>query len=82
MFPVDLAKLAVKIPPMDLDELFAKRPDDPLIALARQDLDPFSVAELKERAEILEAELARVNQKIEGSVNFRSTADALFKKAT
>jgi uncharacterized small protein (DUF1192 family) len=65
---------------MDLDELFAKRPDDPLVALARQDLDPFSVEELKERAEILEAELLRVNQKMQGAVNFRSSADALFKK--
>jgi uncharacterized small protein (DUF1192 family) len=65
---------------MDVDDLFAKRPDDPLLAVARQDLDPFSVEELKERAEILEAELTRVNQKIKGAVNFRSSADALFRK--
>ncbi len=65
---------------MDLDELFAKRPDDPLVQVARQDLDPFSVEELKERAALLEAEIARVNQKIQGAVNFRSSADALFKK--
>jgi uncharacterized small protein (DUF1192 family) len=65
---------------MDLDELFAKRPDDPLTQLVRQDLDPLSVAELEERVAVLEAELTRVNQKIAGSVNFRSTADRLFKK--
>jgi uncharacterized small protein (DUF1192 family) len=65
---------------MDLDDLFAKRPDDPLAQLSRQDLDPLSVAELQERVAVLEAELARVNQKIAGSVNFRSTADSLFKK--
>ena len=65
---------------MDLDELFAKRPDDPLIAVTRQDLDPLSVKELEERVLILEAELARVNQKIKGAVNFRTSADSLFKK--
>jgi uncharacterized small protein (DUF1192 family) len=65
---------------MDIDDLFAKRPDDPLIALTRQDLDPLSVAELEERIATLEAELARVNQKIQGAVNFRTSADSLFKK--
>jgi uncharacterized small protein (DUF1192 family) len=64
---------------MDLDDLFAKRPDDPLVLLMRQDLDPFSVDELKERVALIEAELSRVNQKIQGAVNFRSSADALFK---
>jgi uncharacterized small protein (DUF1192 family) len=64
---------------MDLDDLFAKRPDDPLAQLMRQDLDPLSVSELKERITLLEAELSRVNQKIQGAVNFRSSADALFK---
>jgi uncharacterized small protein (DUF1192 family) len=64
---------------MDMDDLFAKRPDDPLILLTRQDLDPFSVEELQERMAILENELARVNQKIQGAVNFRASADALFK---
>ncbi len=66
---------------MDLDELFAKRPDDPLVQLNRQDLDPFSVAELQERIELLELELTRVRQKIEGAVNFRASADALFRKS-
>lgn len=65
---------------MDLDDLFAKRPGDPLVLLARQDLDPLSVDELKERVAILEAEIVRVNQKIQGVVNFRASADALFKK--
>jgi uncharacterized small protein (DUF1192 family) len=64
---------------MDLDELFAKRPDDPLTQLVKQDLDPFSVEELKERVEVLTAEIARVNQKIQASVNFRASADAIFK---
>jgi uncharacterized small protein (DUF1192 family) len=64
---------------MDLDDLFAKRPDDPLVKLSRQDLDPFSVEELEERVALLEQELSRVRQKITGSVNFRASADALFK---
>ena len=64
---------------MDLDELFAKRPDDPLTQLVRQDLDPLSVKELKERVEVLESEIARVNQKIQASVQFRASADAIFK---
>jgi uncharacterized small protein (DUF1192 family) len=64
---------------MDLDDLFAKRPDDPLVKLSRQDLDPFSVEELAERVALLEQELSRVKQKLEGAVNFRASADALFK---
>ena len=28
---------------MDLDELFARRPDDPLVAMLKQDIDPLSV---------------------------------------
>jgi uncharacterized small protein (DUF1192 family) len=65
---------------VDLDDLLAKRPEDPLVQVAHQDLDPFSVEELKERVAILEAELIRVNQKIQGAVNFRATAEQLFRK--
>lgn len=65
---------------MDMDELFAKRPEDPLTKLVKQDLDPLSVNELRERVAILEAEIARVNQKIQGSVNFRASAEGLFKR--
>jgi uncharacterized small protein (DUF1192 family) len=63
-----------------LDELFAKRPDDPLTALSRQDLDPWSVEELHGRVAALEAEIVRTREKIEASVNHRATADALFKR--
>lgn len=59
--------------------MFAKRPLDPLTLLVKQDLDPLSVNELRERVAVLEAEIARVNQKIEGSVNFRASAEGLFK---
>jgi uncharacterized small protein (DUF1192 family) len=65
---------------MDLDELFPDKPGDPLTLLARQDLDPLSVDELQARIAALEAEIARVKAKIETAVNFRASADAIFRK--
>ena len=65
---------------MDIDELFPDKPDDPLILLTKQDLDPLSVEELENRIAILEAEIARVQAKLQASVNFRASADELFRK--
>lgn len=65
---------------MDLDELHPRRADDPLTLLARQDLDPLSVAELDARIAALEAEIARIRAKRMAAVNHRSSADALFKR--
>ncbi len=65
---------------MDLDEFYSKKPADPLTIIAKQDLDPLSVDELFERVEILEAEIDRVKRKIEGAVNHKASADALFKR--
>jgi uncharacterized small protein (DUF1192 family) len=65
---------------MDLDELFPSKPDDPLTLLTRQDLDPLSVADLEARIAILEGEIARVRAKMDASVQFRASADAIFKK--
>ena len=65
---------------MDLDELFPDRPDDPLTLLTKQDLDPLSVHELNARIAILNAEIERVNAKLASAVNFRATAEELFKK--
>jgi uncharacterized small protein (DUF1192 family) len=65
---------------MDLDELFPSKPDDPLILLGRQDLDPLSVDELHARIEALEAEIVRVRAKIDAAVNHRASAEQLFKK--
>ncbi len=66
---------------MDRDELMPRRAgDDALAALARQDLDPLSVEELHARIEVLEGEIARVRARIENAVNFRASADAIFKK--
>jgi uncharacterized small protein (DUF1192 family) len=65
---------------VDLDELFPNKPDDPLVALGRQDLDPISIEELDERIETLKAEIARVAAHIERVRTHRSAADELFKK--
>jgi uncharacterized small protein (DUF1192 family) len=65
---------------MDLDDILPKRPDDPLVMLTRQDLDPLSVEELQGRISVLEAEIARAKTKIERAVNHRASADSLFKR--
>ena len=56
------------------------RPGDPLAELVRQDLDRLSVGDLHARAAALEGEIARVRRKIEGAVNHRASADALFRR--
>ena len=71
---------SVNFTAMDLDELFPDKPDDPLKLLTKQDLDPLSVEELEARIALLEAEIVRVRTKLENAVNFRSTADELFRK--
>ncbi|WP_326524890.1 DUF1192 domain-containing protein [Sphingomonas sp.] len=63
---------------MDAEDL-PRRARDLLAELARQDLDPLSVEELRERIAALEAEVARARRKIERAVNHRASADALFK---
>ncbi|WP_028967713.1 DUF1192 domain-containing protein [Sphingomonas phyllosphaerae] len=65
---------------MDLDDILGARPDDPLTALLREDLDRLSVAELEGRVTALEGEIARTRKKIEGAVNHRASADAIFRK--
>lgn len=66
---------------MDADDsLPTTRSDDPVAALARQDLDPLSVAELDARIAALEGEIARTRIKVEHAVNHRATADQLFRR--
>ncbi|MCC2980093.1 MULTISPECIES: DUF1192 domain-containing protein [unclassified Sphingomonas] len=65
---------------MDLDDILGSRPDDPLNALVREDLDRLSVTELEARITALEGEIARSRKKIEQAVNHRASADALFKR--
>ena len=66
---------------MDLDDLFPSKPDDPLVALGKQDLDPMSIEELVERIEKLKAEIARVEAHMQRSQTHRSEAEELFKKS-
>lgn len=66
---------------MDLDDLFPSKPDDPLVALAKQDLDPISIEELHARIEALQAEIARVEAHIQRVESHRSAAEELFKKS-
>ena len=60
---------------MDLEDLFPSKPGDPLVELARQDLDPMSIEELQARIAALKAEIARVETQ-----THRSAAEELFKK--
>ncbi len=50
----------------------------PLIALKREDLDGYSVEDLKQRIAGLEAEIARSQTAIDGKSSQRNAADALF----
>ena len=65
---------------MDLDDLFPSKPDDPLVALGKQDLDPLSIEELQARVEALKAEIARVESHMARAQTHRSAAEELFKK--
>ncbi|MEA2136723.1 MAG: hypothetical protein QOC68_4633 [Solirubrobacteraceae bacterium] len=66
---------------MDLEELFPSKPGDPLVELARQDLDPMSIEELQLRIEALNAEIARVDAHMNKAQTHRSAAEELFKKS-
>jgi uncharacterized small protein (DUF1192 family) len=66
---------------MDLEDLFPSKPDDPLVALARQDLDPMSMEELKARIEALRVEIERVESHMKRAQDHRSAAEELFKKS-
>nr|WP_168070922.1 DUF1192 domain-containing protein [Sphingomonas kaistensis] len=62
------------------DDFFSSRPEDPLVLLARQDLDPLSFDELDARILALEAEIERVRSHKDTVSRHRSAADALFKR--
>ena len=48
------------------------------IEAVREDLELYGVAELEERVEILQSEIARVNAQIDRKRSGRAAADALF----
>ena len=50
----------------------------PLIALTLEDLDGYSVEDLKQRIEGLQAEIDRSRAAIEGKSSQRNAADAMF----
>jgi uncharacterized small protein (DUF1192 family) len=64
-----------------LEELFPSKPGDPLVELARQDLDPMSIEELQLRIEALKAEIVRVEAHMNKAQTHRSAAEELFKKS-
>lgn len=49
-----------------------------LVEAVREDLELFGVAELEERIEVLQAEIARVKAQIDRKRAGRAAADALF----
>jgi uncharacterized small protein (DUF1192 family) len=66
---------------VDLEDLFPSKPGDPLVELARQDLDPLSVEELQARIEALQVEIARVESHMKRAQDHRSAAEELFRKS-
>jgi uncharacterized small protein (DUF1192 family) len=65
---------------MDADDNLPRRSDDPVAALARQDLDPLSIAELDARIAALEAEIARIRAHRDKAGAHRTSAEALFRR--
>ncbi|MEN3952292.1 DUF1192 domain-containing protein [Iodidimonas sp. SYSU 1G8] len=63
---------------MDLDDLPRQRPAG-AAALAKESLDDMSVYELKERVQLLEAEIVRTRKLMESKESSQSAAAKLFK---
>jgi uncharacterized small protein (DUF1192 family) len=76
-----LAARTVNVSAMDLEDLFPSKPGDPLVELAKQDLDPLSIEELQARIEALKAEIARVEAHMQRAQAHRSAAEDIFKKS-
>jgi uncharacterized small protein (DUF1192 family) len=66
---------------MDFEDASPRaRPGGLMAQLAREDLDPLSVAELDERMAALAAEIERTRAKRDGAINHKASAEALFKR--
>jgi uncharacterized small protein (DUF1192 family) len=66
---------------MDFEDASPRsRAGDLIKAMAREDLDPLSVADLDERIAALTAEIERAREKRDRAINHKASAEALFKK--
>jgi len=65
-----------------MDDDLPRPKGDAAAALAKESLDPYSLAELDERVALLEAEIARIKAHRDKSAAHRAAADALFGKST
>lgn len=63
---------------MSFEDLEPQRVRGPLAELGREDLDLWSVEDLRDRIAALEAEIARSRAAIEKKAQRKSAADALF----
>ncbi|MFN0193077.1 MAG: DUF1192 domain-containing protein [Aestuariivirga sp.] len=61
---------------MDLDDLPKKKPD----MVIGETLDPLSVAELEQRIQALDSEIARVKDEITKKLATMNAADAFFRR--
>lgn len=65
---------------MDIEDL-APRPDQPLKALAKEDLGGLSIDELNDRIQALKAEISRIEQVLANKKDSLNAADNVFRKA-
>ncbi|MFM5917884.1 MAG: DUF1192 family protein [Novosphingobium sp.] len=65
-----------------MDDDLPRPKGDAAAALAKESLDPYSLAELDERVALLEAEIARIQAHRNKAAAHRAAADALFGKST
>ena len=77
---IDKRSAPVNAMRMDQDEFAPRLKQNALADLQRQDLDPLSVDELKERIALLETEIARTRMRLSRSTGDRASAEALFRK--
>jgi len=65
-----------------MDDDLPRPKGDAAAALAKESLDPYSLAELEDRIDQLEAEIARIKAHRDKAAAHRAAADALFGKST
>ncbi len=65
-----------------MDDDLPRPKGDAAAALAKESLDPYSLAELEDRIDQLEAEIARIKAHRDKAAAHRAVADALFGKST